>query len=95
MTDVVIGKFGLINYAVILSTAGEISGVEIFIYRESRGYEVRNKPWCAQLLGKSANSVLRVGDDINNVSGATLSYTHLTGGVRRIVVMARLALVQR
>ena len=95
VTDAVIGKFELINYAVGLNPAGEISGVEILTYRESHGYEVRNKPWRAQFLGKSANSALRVGDDINNISGATLSCTHLTDGIRRIAVMARLALVQR
>lgn len=95
VTDAVIGKFELINYAVALNTAGEITGVEILTYRESHGYEVRNKPWRAQFLGKSAKSALRVGDDINNISGATLSCTHLTDGIRRIAVMAQLALVQR
>ena len=48
----------------------------------------------AQFLGKSAKSALRVGDDINNISGATLSCTHLTDGIRRIAVMAQLALVK-
>lgn len=95
VTDAVIGKFELINYAVALNPAGEISGVEILTYRESHGYEVRNKPWRAQFLGKSAKSALRVGDDINNISGATLSCTHLTDGIRRIAVMAQLALLQR
>ena len=94
VTDAVIGKFELINYAVGLNAVGEISGVEILTYRESHGYEVRNKPWRAQFLGKSAKSALRVGDDINNISGATLSCTHLTDGIRRIAVMAQLALVK-
>ena len=95
VTDAVIGKFELINYAVALNTVGEINGVEILTYRESHGYEVRNKPWRAQFLGKSAKSPLRVGDDINNISGATLSCTHLTDGIRRIAAMAQLALVKR
>jgi Na+-translocating ferredoxin:NAD+ oxidoreductase RnfG subunit len=95
VTDSVIGKFELINYAVGLNATGEITGVEILTYRESHGYEVRNKPWRAQFLGKSAKSALRVGDDINNISGATLSCTHLTDGIRRIAVMAQLALLQR
>lgn len=94
VTDAVIGKFELINYAVGLNPVGEITGVEILTYRESHGYEVRNKPWRAQFLGKSAKSALRIGDDINNISGATLSCTHLTDGIRRIAVMAQLALVK-
>lgn len=93
VTDAVIGKFELISYAVAPNTAGEVSGVEISTYRESYGYGVRNKPWRVQFLGKSTNSALRVSDDINNISGATLSCMHLTDGIRRIAVMVRLALV--
>jgi len=32
-----------------------------------------------------------VGDDIANISGATLSCTHVTDGVRRIVAVVALA----
>lgn len=80
VTDAVIGKFELIDYAVALNPAGEIQAVEILAYRESHGYEVRTKPWRAQFSGKSAQSPLRIGDDINNISGATLSCTHITDG---------------
>jgi Na+-translocating ferredoxin:NAD+ oxidoreductase RnfG subunit len=94
ITDAVIGKFELISYAVGLNPAGDIVDVEILSYRESHGYEVRNKPWRAQFTGKSAKAPLRIGEDINNISGATLSCTHLTDGIRRIAVMAQLALVK-
>jgi len=92
VTDAVIGKFELINYAVALGPDGMIRDIEILAYRESHGYEVRNKPWRNQFTGKSAASPLRIGDDIANISGATLSCTHITDGVRRIAVMAQMAL---
>jgi hypothetical protein len=92
VSDSVIGKMERIDYVVSLTPAGEILGVEILAYRESHGYEVRNKPWRAQFSGKSARSPLRIGDDIANISGATLSCTHLTDGIRRIAVMAQMAL---
>lgn len=92
VADAVIGKFELINYAVALTPAGEIRDVEILAYRESHGYEVRNKPWRSQFTGKSGSSSLRIGDDIANISGATLSCTHITDGIRRIAVMAQMAL---
>ena len=38
-----------------------------------------------QFIGKDHAAPLRVGEDITNISGATLSCTHLTDGVRRIV----------
>lgn len=94
VADAVIGKFELINYAVALSPDGEIRDVEILAYRESHGYEVRNKPWRSQFTGKSAQSPLRIGDDIQNISGATLSCTHIADGIRRIAVMTQMALTK-
>ena len=40
-----------------------------------------------QFVGKGAESALRVSDDIANISGATMSSTHVTDGVRRIVAV--------
>jgi hypothetical protein len=94
VADAVIGKLEMIDYAVALDGQGAILDVEILAYRENHGGEVRGKPWRAQFKGKGAAQPLRVGEDIANISGATLSTTHVTDGIRRIAVMARLALVQ-
>ena len=75
----------LIDYAVALDAHSKIRNLEVLAYRESHGYEIRLPAWRRQFVGKSARDRLRVGDDIANVSGATLSCTHLTDGVRRIV----------
>lgn len=91
VVDNVIGKFELIGYAVGMNTDGSVRQVEILSYRESHGYEVRLPAWRRQFAGKSVKSPLRVGDDIANISGATLSCTHVTDGVRRIVALMRVA----
>ena len=65
--------------------------VEILSYRESHGGEVRLPAWRRQFVGKTAASPLKVGDDIANISGATLSCSHLTEGVKRIVAVVALA----
>lgn len=85
--DAVIGKFELIDYAVGIATDGKVRNVEILTYRESHGYEVRLPAWRKQFAGKGADAPLRVGDDIANISGATLSTTNITNGVRRIVAV--------
>jgi hypothetical protein len=92
VVDDVIGKFELITYAVGLTTAGAIQQVEVLSYRESHGHEIRLPAWRRQFAGKTAAAPLRVGDDIANLSGATLSCTHLTDGVRRIVAVVGWAL---
>lgn len=91
VTDEVIGKVELIGYAVGIALDGSIRQVEILSYRESHGFEIRLPAWRRQFIGKSSASPLRVGDDIANISGATLSCTHVTDGVRRIVAIVALA----
>ncbi|MBS0508691.1 MAG: FMN-binding protein [Proteobacteria bacterium] len=86
VVDEVIGKFERITYAVGVEPDGRVRQVEVLSYRESHGHEIRLPAWRRQFVGKTAASPLQVGDDISNISGATLSCTHVTEGVRRIVV---------
>jgi len=85
LVDDVVGKHDLITYAVGIGTDGAIRGVEILDYREPRGGEVRDPRWRAQFVGKRGSSPLRLDEDIQNISGATLSCRHVTEGVRRLL----------
>lgn len=87
VVDDVIGKFELIRYAVALGPDGAVRQVEILSYRESHGGEVRLPAWRKQFVGKTAAAPLQAGQDIDNISGATLSCSHVTDGVKRIVVV--------
>lgn len=87
VVDDVIGKFEKITFSVALGRDGAIRGVEILSYRESHGQEVRLPAWRKQFVGKTAAAPLKVGEDIANISGATLSCTHVTQGVRRIAAV--------
>jgi len=85
VVDHVIGKHLYIDYAVSLDPAGRVMRVDILQYRESYGGEVREPGWLAQFVGKTSASPLKVGGDIRNISGATLSSLHVTEGVKRIL----------
>lgn len=91
VVDNVVGKFELITYAVGISADGSIKQVEILSYRESHGGEVRLPAWRQQFVGKTVQSPIKVGSDIANISGATLSCTHLTEGIKRIAAVIDLA----
>ena len=91
VVDDVIGKFELITYAVGINTDGAVRQVEVLSYRESHGHEIRLPAWRRQFVGKAVGAPLRVGEDIANISGATLSCQHVTDGVRRIVAVVDLA----
>jgi hypothetical protein len=85
VVDHVIGKHLYIDYAVALDPNGRVMRVEILQYRESYGGEVREPGWLAQFVGKTSGSALKVGSDIRNISGATLSSLHVTEGVKRVL----------
>jgi len=91
VSDAVVGKFELIGYAVGIDLAGAVTQVEILSYRESHGGEIRLPAWRRQFAGKTVESPIRVGEDIANISGATLSCSHVTDGVRRIVSVVQVA----
>ena len=90
--DRVLGKHEFITYAVALDADGAVRQIEILEYRETYGGEVRNPRWRAQFAGKRAGAALKVDDDIQNISGATLSSVHITEGVRRLLATYAVAL---
>jgi Na+-translocating ferredoxin:NAD+ oxidoreductase RnfG subunit len=83
--DRVVGKHLYIDYAVALTPSGAVHSVEILQYRESYGGEIRSPSWLAQFVGKTSGSALRINGDIRNIAGATLSSTHVTEGVKRVL----------
>lgn len=83
--DRVVGKHLYIDYAVALTPSGAVHSVEILQYRESYGGEIRSPSWLAQFVGKTSGSALKINGDIRNIAGATLSSTHITEGVKRVL----------
>lgn len=89
--DRVVGKHDFITYAVAIepadarNTVPRVHQVEILEYRETYGGDVRKVDWRAQFVGKTRDAKLKAGQDIRNLSGATLSSAHVTAGVRRLL----------
>jgi hypothetical protein len=82
-----IGKHKPITYMVGVDPAGEVLNIEVLIYRESRGSEVRTKRFNAQYEGKTVFDPIRMNKDIINISGATMSVRSLSAGVKRTLVI--------
>lgn len=94
IVDKVVGKHEMITYAIGLDAHGAVKGIEILTYHETYGYEVRNADWRAQFIGKTSHDPVKLGDDIRNVSGATLSCKHVSQGVKRVLALYELALAK-
>ena len=76
-----------ITFAVKLSPQGKVMRQEIVVYREARGDEVRDERFRAQFVGKSASDAIETDQDIQAVSGATISSRAMAVGVKRAVVL--------
>ncbi len=82
-----IGKHKPMTYMVGVDNKGLVSDVELLIFREARGSEVRQKRFNAQYEGKSVLDPVRINKDIINISGATMSVRSMSAGIKRVLVL--------
>ena len=77
-------KFDEFDYAVIYDQNIRIINVKLLAYRESQGGEIGSKRWLKQFVDKSADDPMTLYDDIQGISGATISCVAATEGVGEI-----------
>lgn len=82
-----IGKHKPMTYMVGVNPQGEATNVEVLVYRESRGSEVRTRRFNYQYQGKNVHDPIRLNRDIINISGATMSVRSMSAGVKRVLVI--------
>lgn len=82
-----IGKHKPMTYMVGVDNQGSVSNVELLVFRESRGSDVRKKRFNAQYEGKTALDPVRINKDITNITGATMSVRSMSAGVKRALVL--------
>jgi len=87
LIDQQVGKVLPITFITRIDPSGYVDQVEIMVYRESRGGEVKQKRFLRQFHRKNLNSELRLQDDVVNITGATLSSRALVTGVKRALVL--------
>jgi Na+-translocating ferredoxin:NAD+ oxidoreductase RnfG subunit len=81
-----VGKYRPITFMVGTEPDLRVRGVEVLVYRESRGSEVRRSRFLRQYRGKDGGDPIRTNRDIINVAGATLSVHALNHGVKRALL---------
>ena len=93
IVDNVIGKHEFITYAAGLSPDGHVVGIEILSYRETHGDEVREAAWRKNFKGKTLDDKFKLDVDVPNISGATLSSRNVTDGVKRLLALQKVVLM--
>ncbi|HEX5091228.1 MAG TPA: FMN-binding protein [Burkholderiales bacterium] len=92
--DEVVGKHEFITYALALDASGAVRGIEILDYRETYGGEIRRAEWRMQFLGKRRGDAFKLGGNIRNITGATLSCRNVMNGVKRLLSLHALVLAK-
>lgn len=82
-----IGKYKHMTYMVGVDPFGEVTNVELLVFRDARGSEVSRKRFNSQYKGKTCLDPLRINKDIINISGATMSVRSMSAGVKRVLVL--------
>ena len=82
-----IGKHKPMTYMVGIDHTGHVLNVELLVFREARGSEVRTKRFNVQYEGKTVLDPVRINKDIINISGATMSVRSMTAGIKRVLVL--------
>jgi electron transport complex protein RnfG len=92
IVDEVVGKHEFITYAAGLTPDGKVQGIEVLVYRETYGYQIRNPDWRRRFVGKALGDPFKLDQDIPNISGATLSCRNVTNGVKRLLALQQVVL---
>lgn len=81
------GQHEPITFGVLIGTDGAMKRLEIMVYRESYGDDVREARFRRQFEGRRASDPVRHGKDIVAVSGATISSKAMANGARRALIL--------
>ncbi len=73
------------DYAILLSEDLEIVNTKVLIYREKHGRQIGMKRWLKQFFGMTSKDRPTLGDNVDGISGATISATSMTNSVREVL----------
>jgi len=78
------GRFEHFDFMIIYNRQKQIQKVKVLLYKSTYGYEIGNKRWLKQFNDKDVQSSLKYHEDIQAISGATVSVRGLIKGVNRV-----------
>lgn len=76
------GKVDTFTYLIIFKPDGKIEKVSVLLYKENYGGEIASKRFLRQFEGKSNGLNLEYNQDIDGISGATISVQAITRDIR-------------
>lgn len=84
------GKSQPITFAAAVRPDGALQDLQVLVYREPYGAEIRERRFRAQFAGKKASDPLALGKDIDAISGATISSASAAYAARKALALGQL-----
>lgn len=81
------GKWGPVKYIVAMDLAGKVTNLAVMSYIEQRGRPISTKRFLGQFIGKTSESLIQVGRDVDAVSGATISSRASAFAVKKVIAL--------
>ncbi len=78
------GRYDTFDYLVVYDHTKTIVLVEIYTYRSSHGYQITSKKWLNKFKGLKASDKIEIGEDVDAISGATLSSFGLVKSLNQV-----------
>lgn len=78
------------DYMVIFDSELNVRKAKVLIYREDYGNEIGSKRWLKQFIGKSSDDNLKYGQNIDAISGATISANSMTFAMNNLLQTIRI-----
>ena len=91
----VVSRSGPFVILVLVEPGLRVAQATVLSYPGERGREVRSPAFTQQFVGKGLDDPLRLGQDIDAMTGATISSRAMTDGVRQAVRVVQLTAADR
>jgi hypothetical protein len=85
----VLGQSQPISFAVAVKAEGTLQDIQVMVYREPHGDEIRERRFRAQFAGKKRGDPLVVGKDVDAITGATISSNSAAYAARKALALGQ------
>lgn len=76
-------KFEFFDYFMITDKSGQVIRVKVYNYQATHGHQVMSRGWLKQFIGYTGYQSLGYGQEIEAISGATISAKAITSDIQQ------------
>ena len=77
--------FEFFDYFLLTDTTGQVLWVKVYNYQATQGHEVMSRGWLNQFKGLTKDEKVVFGQDIEAISGATVSASAITEDIQQVL----------